>query len=158
MPRENLHSKVADWVLDLGNTTGRASAYDRMLMMYWVTVHLVEHSTAIHEAKRDGDSKPVPFWKEHNSECHTMHQKLDVLAAHLGFPFYPVDRRAMEIARPWERTIRSDMTDEGGPVEARNTAGPLNSTSALVSGSQHPDAGSPSAAIPRWSSLPSGRI
>ena len=92
MPRENLHDEVAKWVLDLGNTAGRASAYDRMFMTYWVTVRLVGHSAAMREAKQAGYLEPVPFWKEHNVECHTMHHKLDVLAARLGFPFHLVDR------------------------------------------------------------------
>ena len=158
MPRENLHAEVVGWVFDLGNTVGRASAYDRMLMMYWVTVRLVGHSAALQEAKRVGDLEPVPFWKEHNVEFHTMHHKIDVLAARLGFPFHSVDSRAMATARPRERIIRSGKEDEGGPKEAWNSAGPMFSSSVLVSGSQQPTVGSPSAAFPRWSSLPSGRI
>ena len=110
------------------------------------------------EAKRDGDSEPVPFWKEHNAECHTMHEKLDILAARLGFSFHLVDRRAMEIARPPEHIIHSGVEDEGGTVGAQNSAGPMNSTSVLASSSQQLADGSPSATIPCWSSLPSGRM
>ena len=101
MPRENLHAEVVEWVLDPGNTAGRASTYDRMLMIYLVIIRLVGHSAAMREEKQAGDLEPVPFWKEHNVECHTMHHKLDVLVARLGFPFHLVDHRAMEIARPW---------------------------------------------------------
>ena len=61
MPWENIHVEVAEWVLDPGNTASRALAYDCMLMTYWVTVRLVGHSAAMQEAKRDGDSEPVPF-------------------------------------------------------------------------------------------------
>ena len=61
MPRENLHAEVVEWVLDPGNTAGRASSYDHMLMMYWVIVILVGNSIAMQEAKKDGDSKPMPF-------------------------------------------------------------------------------------------------
>ena len=61
MPRENLHAEVAEWILDPGNTAGHASAYDCMLMMYWVTDYLVGNSTAMQEAKRDDDSEPMPF-------------------------------------------------------------------------------------------------
>ena len=92
MPWEYLHVEVAEWVLDPGNTVGRASAYDHMLMNYWVTICMVGHSSAMQEAKREADTEPVPFWKDHNSECHTMHQKIDILAARLGFPFHLVDR------------------------------------------------------------------
>ena len=92
MPQEHLHTEVADWVLDLGNTTGRTSTYDHILMTYWVTMCMVGHSTVMQKAKGEGDVELVPFWKEHNSECHTMHQKIDILAARLGFPFHPVDR------------------------------------------------------------------
>ena len=61
MPRENLHAEVAEWVLDPGNMVGRASVYDCMIMTYWVMVLLVGHSSAMQEAKRDGDMELVPF-------------------------------------------------------------------------------------------------
>ena len=125
MPRENLHAEVAEWVLDPSNTVGRASAYDRMLMTYWVTVRLVGHSAMMREAKQAGDLEPVPFWKDHNAECHTMHHKLDVLAALLGFPFHPVDRRALDIAQPWERTGRCEKEGLLGQEEAQNPIGPM---------------------------------
>ena len=61
MPRENLHEEVVEWVLDPGNTAGRASAYDRMLLTYWVTIRLVRHSATLREAKQEGDEEPIPF-------------------------------------------------------------------------------------------------
>ena len=63
MPKECLHEEVADWVLDPGNTAGRAFAYDRMLMTYWVTMRMVGHSSVVREAKGDGDPEPIHFWK-----------------------------------------------------------------------------------------------
>ena len=56
MPWERLHAEVVDWVLDPGNTAGRASAYDHMLMTYWVTLRMVGHSLAMQEAKVEGDA------------------------------------------------------------------------------------------------------
>ena len=68
MPTKILHKEVASWVLELGTTAGRASAYDYMLMIYWVT-----KSSVARESKCEGDEEPVKFWKEHYSECHPMH-------------------------------------------------------------------------------------
>ena len=51
------------------------------------------YSSVVREAKCEGDEELVKVWKEHNSECHLMHQKIDVIAAKLGIPFYPVGRR-----------------------------------------------------------------
>ena len=116
MPREYLHEEVADRVLDPGNTARRASTYVCILMTYWVTMQMVGHSSVVHEAKRYGDAEPVHFWKEHKSECHTMHQKIDIIAAKLGFLFHPVDRRVLECARPRARDIRSRPVDAGVPV------------------------------------------
>ena len=47
MPFEDLHKEVANWVLDPRNTVGRAFAYDRLLMMYWVNLQLVGHSAMV---------------------------------------------------------------------------------------------------------------
>ena len=87
-----------------------------------------------------------------------MHQKLDVLAARLGFPFQPVDCRAIEIARPQERIIRSGMVEEGVHVDSQNKAGPMQMISTLTIGSQQSAVVIPSAAVARWSSLPPGQI
>ena len=73
MPKEFLHEEVADWVLDPGTMVGRASSYDHFLMLYWVTMRLVGHSSMVRESKCEGDEEPVKFWKEHYSECHPMH-------------------------------------------------------------------------------------
>ena len=89
MSKETLHKEVADWVLDPGTTIGKASAYDCLLMIYWVTMRLVGRSSVAREAKCEGDEESVKVWKEHNSECHLMHQKIDVIVAKLGCPFYP---------------------------------------------------------------------
>ena len=92
MPTKTLHKEVVDWVLDLGTTVGKALAYDCLLMIYWVTMRLVGHSSVAREAKCEGDEEPVKVWKEHNNECHLMHQKIDFIAAKLGIPFYPAGR------------------------------------------------------------------
>ena len=89
----------------------------------------------------------MPFWKEHNSECHTMHQKIDILAATLGFPFHPVDQWALEYVQPQARDNRSDPVEAGVPVGFLNTAVPLQA----ITGS------SPSMAPP-WEYSPPGRI
>ena len=59
MPKEDLHKEVANWVLDLGTMVGRASAYDHLLMIYWVNMCLVGHSSVMKEAKCEGDEELV---------------------------------------------------------------------------------------------------
>ena len=58
MPIQELRKEVADWVVDLGTTTGRESAYDHMLMIYWVNMNLLSHSLVSREAKHEGDEEP----------------------------------------------------------------------------------------------------
>ena len=45
MLKECLHEELANWVLDPGTMESRASTYDHLLMIYWVTTHLVGHSS-----------------------------------------------------------------------------------------------------------------
>ena len=45
MLKECLHEEVTNWVLDPGTMESRASTYDHLLMIYWVTTHLVGHSS-----------------------------------------------------------------------------------------------------------------
>ena len=87
MTQERLHTKVADWVFDPRNTAGRASAYDHMLMTYWVTMHMVGHSSAMKEAKGEGDAKLVPFWKEHKVSGTLCTRKLTSLQPSWDFLF-----------------------------------------------------------------------
>ena len=61
MSRECLHEEVAEWVLNLGNTAGHTSAYDRMLITYWLTMRLMGHSSVVHEVKGEGDVETVHF-------------------------------------------------------------------------------------------------
>ena len=87
-----------------------------------------------------------------------MHHKLDALASRLGFPFHPADRRALETARPWEKTGRCVQDYPGVIEEVRCPAGPMFPSSPLVSGMQPLVAGSPPAVVPRWSANPSGGL
>ena len=73
MPKDDLHQEVADWVLDPGSTAGRTTAYDCLLMQYWVNMKIVGHSYTEREAKMAGDEEPVREWKQHNGECHLIH-------------------------------------------------------------------------------------
>ena len=100
MPKDELRREVADWVLDPGSTAGRAAAYDRLLMQYWVNMKLVGHSFMEREAKSTGDEEPVRAWKLHNGECHLIHQKIDILASRLGVSFYAAGKAPGERARP----------------------------------------------------------
>ena len=59
MSFEDLRKEVAYWVLNPGSTVARASAYDRLLMLYWVNMCLVGHSSIAREAKFEGDIEPV---------------------------------------------------------------------------------------------------
>ena len=138
MPKDQLRDEVADWVLDPGSTAGRASAYDRMILTYWVTVRLVGLSASIQNAKQEGDEVPIPAWKEHHGECHTMHHKLDVLAARLGFPFHPADRRALEIARPREKSERCAQERPGTAATVRPPTGPRSPQPPTLPGMQPP--------------------
>ena len=101
MPKDKLHREVADWVLDPGSTAGRATAYDRLLMQYWVNMKLVDHSFTDQEADTVGDEEPVRAWKQHNGECHLIHQKVDILTSHLGISFFAVGKAPDEMA--WMR-------------------------------------------------------
>ena len=110
------------------------------------------------EAKRDGDMKQVPFWKEHNSEYHTMHQKIDILAAQLGFPFHLVDRRALEFAWPRVRDNRGGLAKDGGPVSFPNMVGSQQAMAACTTGSQQVVAAFSLAIVPRWGPSPPSRV
>ena len=79
MPIEYLRKEVGYWVVDLGTTVGRALAYDCLLMIYWVNMNLVGHSSVSMEAKHEGDEDSVKAWKKHNGDCHLMHRKIDVM-------------------------------------------------------------------------------
>ena len=136
-----------DWVLDLNTTAGRASAYDCMLMTYWVTMRMVGHSSVVREGKGDRDAEPVHFWKEHNSECYTMHQKIDIIVATLGFSFHSVDRRALECAQARARDSMSGPMDAGVPVGVQNVAAP-----------QHASMASCPSVSPRWGTSPPGHV
>ena len=103
MSLKDLHKEVADRVLDPGTMVGRAFIYDCLLMLYCVNICLVGHSSIAREAKFEGDVEPVKAWKEHNSECHLMHKKIDVIAAKLNIPFYSAGRGAEEFAHPREK-------------------------------------------------------
>ena len=66
MPIEEVSQEAKDWVVDPGSTTGRETAYDRMIMLYWVIMNLVTHVSfnleakrEEVEAKREGDEDPV---------------------------------------------------------------------------------------------------
>ena len=102
MPKEDLRWDVAEWVVDPGSTTGRAAAYDRLLMQYWVNMNLVGHSFMEWEAKSARDEEPVRAWKHHNGYCHLIHQKVDILASRLGISFYAVGKVCKEMAQPRE--------------------------------------------------------
>ena len=59
MPIQELRKEVVDWVVDLGTMTGRESAYDHMLMIYWVNMNLLSHSLVSREAKHEGDDDSI---------------------------------------------------------------------------------------------------
>ena len=102
MPKEDLRWDVAEWVVDPGSTAGRAAAYDRLLMQYWVNMNLVGHSFMEWEANSAEEKEPVRVWKHHNGECHLIHQKVDILASRLGISFYAAVKAPEKTARPRE--------------------------------------------------------
>ena len=73
IPVEDLCKEVSDWVVYQGNMVGRALVDNYLLMMYWVFMQLVQHSSISMESKREGDEEPARAWKEHNGECDMMH-------------------------------------------------------------------------------------
>ena len=112
-PIEEVQEEVDGWVSDPGSTAGRALAYDRMVMIYWVLMNLVsqvnlksmaiiEGKMAVMLAKKEGDEDLVKSWKEHNEECKNildevealsmdcrlMHRKVDQIASCLGIALY----------------------------------------------------------------------
>ena len=141
MLRESLHAEVADWVLDPGSTAGRAAAYDRLLMQYWVNMKLVGHSYMEREAKMAGDEESVREWKHHNGECHLMHQKVHVIASRLGVSFFVAGKGLDEVARP------RDSFDKCGKKQRR-----ILSPSPSI---QNPTGAVPAPAHPIMSCLPS---
>ena len=70
----------------------------------------------VRESKSEGDEELVKVWKEHNSECHLMHQKIDVIIAKLGIPFYPARRGPTEYARPRAKGSRCGKILDGERV------------------------------------------
>ena len=135
MPREELNQEVAYWVLDPVSTVGRAVAYDRLLMQYWVNMKLVGHSYIEQEAKMVGDEEPIREWKHHNGEYHLIHQKVDVIASRLGVSFFAAGTGLDEVARPWDncgkcgkkqrRILSPSQTDPKSPGAGPALAHPM---------------------------------
>ena len=75
-------------MVDPGNMVERIVNYDRMLMLYWVNMNLLTHSSLTTVAKLEGDEEPIRAWKEHNADCHLMHRKIDLMASHMGIQFF----------------------------------------------------------------------
>jgi len=98
LPADELRGEVEEWVMDPGSTAGRASAYDRMVMLYWVTKNLLAHAIMTNMAKAEGDEEPVRAWKDHNAESRLMHRKIDAIANKLGLTFYDPRREMAEQA------------------------------------------------------------
>ena len=63
---------------------------------------LVGHSYTKQDAKMVGEEEPVWEWKQHNGECHLMHQKVEILASHLGISFFAAGKDSDEGAHPHE--------------------------------------------------------
>ena len=82
--------------MDLGSTTGRAAAYDRMVMLYWVTKNLLAHAIMTNTAKAEGDEEPVRAWKDHNADSRLMHRKIVAIAKRLGITFFDPRREMAE--------------------------------------------------------------
>lgn len=88
LPVDELHSEVEDWVVDPGTTVGRATTYDRMIMVYWVTKNLLAHAIMINHNKAQGDKEPARAWKDHNANSCLMHLKIDAIAKKVGLAFF----------------------------------------------------------------------
>ena len=54
IPMEEIQSEVEEWVMDPRATTGRASTYDMMIMVYWVMKNLMAHVAMSGEGKIQG--------------------------------------------------------------------------------------------------------
>ena len=83
-------------MLDPENIAGRATAYDRLLMLYWVNMKLIAYSSLRATTKWEGDGEPVRVWKEHNSYCRLMHRKIDLMDTKMGIQLF---HRRMEQAK-----------------------------------------------------------
>lgn len=86
--------------MDPGTTAGRATAYDRMVMLYWVTKNLLAHAIMTNMAKAQGDEERVRARKEHNADSRLMHLKIDAIAKKIGLTFFNPRRGAVEKLGP----------------------------------------------------------
>ena len=92
---EEVCQEVEYWIVDPGSMAGRASTYDRIIMLYWVIMNLVTHVTLNLEAKKEdvvakkeGDEEPTRAWKDHNEYCRLIHRNFNQIASHVGIFLY----------------------------------------------------------------------
>lgn len=97
---DELRSEVEDWVVDLGTMVGRATAYDWMIMTYWVTKNLLTHTIMTNLNKAQGDEEPALAWKDHNVSSRLMHLKIDVITKKIGLTFFDPRRGVAEQTGP----------------------------------------------------------
>ena len=64
MDMETVKAEVEEWLMDLGTTIGRLSAYEWIITTHWVTKKLVAHVLMDRGNKDLGDKEPVKAWKE----------------------------------------------------------------------------------------------
>ena len=77
MPIEGVQEEVKGWVVDSGMMAGRASAHDRLVMLYWVIMNLVTHSALNVEAKLEEKMEDVAkkrrgMWSQPEPRKNTM--------------------------------------------------------------------------------------
>ena len=68
MPIEVVREEFEGWVADPGTTAGRASAHDRLVMLYWVIMNLATHSDLNVEAKMEVNMEEVAAKKDGDVE------------------------------------------------------------------------------------------
>jgi len=124
IPVDELRSEVEDWVVDPGTTAGRATAYDRMVMLYWVTKNLLAHAIMTNMVKAQGDEEPVRAWKDHNVDSRLMHLKIDAIAKKIGLTFFDPRRGAEEQLGPgaWRP---NPCRHHAGPSQGGGSSGTL---------------------------------
>ena len=87
LDHEKLHAechKIEEWILDLGQTVGRASLYDKMVAFFWL---MKKHVGRFAWDKKGEDSEDKYLkWRAPTSEdIQHLKSKLDFLISRLGF-------------------------------------------------------------------------
>ena len=75
-------------MVDFGNIARRVVSYDIFIILYWVNMNLISHSSLSTATKWEGDEELVSVWKDHNIDLRLMHRKIDIMATNMGIELF----------------------------------------------------------------------